>query len=312
VGIILRVFSDEAGQAPQHDDDETFVAAAYLALGDSPSGLPIGATSSPSDTVRHLRAIQAEPRCWYVKPGPGYREKLLAKYGAMDVMARYRNLQRGGGYALGSMSNWIWAEIMAVAGASTAAVAISRVALYGAAHGELLQAPDRIHICFHQHSAKRPVFDVKRLAIQNITQVVRSTAAGSVRFLKREDARRRLLEFSSTFSVAPDAVTVEWSHDNAHDPATGAHNPQAGPLWLAHSLAKYFYRALRKRDPIPQFIDMLKEGGYEYNTAIDFTPQLLAGLARRSVEHWSRSTGFPVPAGTPIEDDDQRPPRRIS
>jgi len=62
----------------------------------------------------------------------------------------------------------------------------------------------------------------------------------------------------------------------------------------------------------PQFIDMLKEGGYEYNTAIDFTPQLLAGLARRSVEHWSRSTGFPVPAGTPIEDDDQRPPRRIS
>lgn len=310
--VVLRVYADEAGHAPQRDDDEAFVAAAYLVIGDPPAGLPIGITSSPSETARHLRTIQAEPRCWYVKPGPGYRDQLVTKYRAMDVMARYRNLQRGGGYALSSISNWIWAETMAVAGASTAAVAISRAALIGAARGWLLRAPDRIHICFHQYSAKRPVFDMKRLAVQKITQVVRSTAAKSVRFLKRDNARRLLLHFASTFSLRPDAITVEWSHDHAHDPATGTHNINAGPLWLAHSLATYFYRAVRKHDPLPQFIDVLKGAGYEYNTAIDFTPQLLAGLPRHSVERWSRSTGFPIPSGTPIEDDDQDPPRRIA
>jgi hypothetical protein len=87
----LWIFGDEAGVMPTADTDEVFVAASVGFLGAPPSQRSF----HEADLIAGFAVAQALPAVAFVRPFPGYRETLEAKFARMTTLARSTRLLTG-------------------------------------------------------------------------------------------------------------------------------------------------------------------------------------------------------------------------
>ncbi|MFH1213013.1 MAG: hypothetical protein V1681_02925 [Candidatus Neomarinimicrobiota bacterium] len=267
----LWLFGDEAGVMPRADKDEVFVAATIGFLGAPPQ---IEFSGHRDAVIAALVATRALPCVAFVKPSPGYAQKLNARFARMNTMARATRLLTGANAKyltpIGfSPRNMVWLSAMHQALGQTLLSAVERSLI------------DEIVV----------TLDEKTLAATTRTFFIDQVLATPEHMLPvfREALARGLPgseHHLGRLALTRGSISIRWS-DEPLDPEA-----RVG-LFLAHHLASHTF-ADTKRGMPPMFLADLLDAGLPCKE-IDVTHILTAALADSTVREWERRTGLRAP-----------------
>lgn len=225
MGLTLRIYADEAGTMPIHDDDEVFIVAAFAVLGDDPIPRVPGRLGIQK-TARLLRSIAAYAGCWYVKPCPGYESAVRAKFTAMDTMGRARALVSGRQECTGlGLRNWVWTLAMTEAVGSLLSAIVAH-------HGE---APVRIAAYLDQKTLRPGEEELLEIMARRIAPIAADVLRRAVAKFRPGP---RLAAAAAFRTTCPVAIRI--------DDGTSAFPGSRDGMRAVDSLAGHFFAELRR------------------------------------------------------------------
>lgn len=268
---ILRIYGDEAGTMPLDDDGDVFVAATVSILGDHPKiNKPNGHLGWLIDQFKTLNAV---PFVAFIKPVPGYGNRIKIKLDKMNIMARMTRLMTGANaqYLIQEglpLRNYIWIHCMGLA-----------IALATFKGGIIRQYIDKVDILLDQKTMQVPYRNLLKSLIQKTPR-----SLGEILEQAKRIDPRQAETFQSRLKFSEDTVSLAWSDeiDNANS---------EGGLDLAHYLASHYHKGLKKSNNAAKL--MLSQSGFR--DADKELTDTITSIDPRAVKEWEINTGLREP-----------------
>jgi hypothetical protein len=271
----LYVYVDECGLPPLDDHDKPYVAAAASAL------QPVSDTRSLRFDVDlllgHMARNHATAFLAHVSPFPGYGQRVAAKFGKMDTMAKARKLVTGvheylpaGGLRV---RNTLYSHCISQA----VGQALTKHAFRGAI--------ERLVVTFDQMTLAP---ENRRMVIDECRKVPRRLADVAASYRTVDHRHVEQLEgLLNNLQITPTDIVIQWSDEpGAAGTADGLH--------LADRLAWHYRKHLEKPTNPTSFLDHLSGAGHT-DITFDVTPVVVTPIDRDSIDRWERDTGLPEP-----------------
>jgi hypothetical protein len=269
---ILRIYGDESGTMPLDDNGDVFVTATVSILGDHPSiNEPNGHLRWLIDQLKELHAI---PFIAFIKPTPGYGNRIKQKLDKTNTMARMTRLMTGANSQYLTqegipLRNHIWNHCMSLS--------IAMATFNG---GIIREHIDKVDILLDQ----KPMRDPSTNLLKNLIQKAPPTLWEVLQQAKLRFDPQQVKKFESRLKFSQD-ISLAWS-DEIHNPSS------KGGLDLAHYLANHYHKGLKKSNN-PAIRLLLSQSGFQ-NVDIDLTDRITS-IDPRAIKNWEINTGLREP-----------------
>ncbi len=269
---ILRIYGDEAGTMPLDDNGDVFVTATVSILGDHPS------INNPNGHLQwlidQLKTLQAIPFVAFIKPIPGYGDRIKQKLGKINIMARMTRLMTGANSQYLTqegipLRNHIWNHCMSLS-----------IALATFNGGIIREHIDKVDILLDQ----KTMLDPSRNLFKNVVQKAPRTLWEVLEQAKRINPQQ-VNKFESRLKFSQDTISLAWTDEIDNSSSRGG-------LHLAHYLASHYHKGL-KRSNNPAIKLLLSQSGFQ-NTDMELTDRITS-IDPRAIKDWEINTGLREP-----------------